>query len=78
MQKVGVLFVDEAYALYSEHSDGYESEAIATLIKELEDKRDNLCVIFARIYRWDEKATGYESSVLHQELTFTSILKITM
>lgn len=43
----GILFIDEAYSLYSERKDGYEQEAIDTLIKELEDKRDNMCVIFA-------------------------------
>ena len=43
----GILFIDEAYALYSERDGSFEDEAIATLIKELEDKRDNLCVIFA-------------------------------
>ena len=42
----GVLFLDEAYALISDkHS--FEHEAIDTLIKLMEDKRDNLCIIFA-------------------------------
>ena len=44
----GILFIDEAYAL--ENKDGknsYNAEAIATLIKEMEDKRDDLVVIFA-------------------------------
>jgi len=42
----GVLFIDESYALISdEHS--FEQEAIDTLIKLLEDKRDSICVIFA-------------------------------
>ena len=44
----GVLFIDEAYAL--ENKDGknsYNAEAIATLIKAMEDHRDELVVIFA-------------------------------
>lgn len=42
----GVLFLDEAYALISDkHS--FEQEAIDTLIKLMEDKRDSICIIFA-------------------------------
>ncbi len=40
-----VLFVDEAYLLAS--SDSYSDEAIGTLIAEMENKRDNMIVIFA-------------------------------
>lgn len=40
----GVLFIDEAYAL---SGDQYGEEAINTLVKEMEDKRDNLVVIVA-------------------------------
>lgn len=42
----GVLFLDEAYALLSDRQS-FEQEAIDTLIKLMEDKRDNLCIIFA-------------------------------
>ena len=42
----GVLFIDEAYSLSSKLST-YNEEAIATLIKGMEDNRDNLVVIFA-------------------------------
>ncbi len=42
----GVLFIDEAYSLSSKLST-YNDEAIATLIKGMEDNRDNLVVIFA-------------------------------
>ena len=42
----GVLFIDEAYSLSSKNNS-YNDEAIATLIKEMEDNRDNLVVIFA-------------------------------
>lgn len=41
----GVLFIDEAYSINS--SDNYSSECISTLIKAMEDHRDNLCVILA-------------------------------
>ena len=44
----GVLFIDEAYALADKTGDNsYNQEAIATLIKAMEDYRDNLVVIFA-------------------------------
>ena len=43
----GVLFIDEAYSLKSCQSDQYGDEAISTLIKAMEDNRDDLIVIFA-------------------------------
>ena len=44
----GVLFIDEAYALASkDNQNSYNAEAIATLIKAMEDYRDELVVIFA-------------------------------
>lgn len=42
----GILFIDEAYSLSSKNNS-YNDEAIATLIKAMEDNRDNLVVIFA-------------------------------
>ena len=43
----GVLFIDEAYSLASKVGNDYGKEAIATLIKAMEDHKDDLVVIFA-------------------------------
>lgn len=43
----GVLFVDEAYSLQNESEKDYGHIAVSTLIKEMEDKRNDLAIIFA-------------------------------
>ncbi|MGM9941382.1 MAG: AAA family ATPase [Bulleidia sp.] len=43
----GVLFIDEAYSLYRGKDDSFGLEAIDTLVKAMEDNRDNLIVILA-------------------------------
>jgi len=43
----GVLFIDEAYALAGDEDDSYGKEAIETLLKGMEDHRDDLVVIVA-------------------------------
>lgn len=55
----GVLFVDEAYSI-TQGKDSFGQEAIATLIKAMEDRKDELVVIFAG-YK-DEMKTFLDSN----------------
>lgn len=43
----GVLFIDEAYSLYRGSTDSFGLEAIDTLVKAMEDHREDLIVILA-------------------------------
>ena len=43
----GVLFIDEAYSLYRGKDDSFGLEAIDTLVKAMEDHRDDFIVILA-------------------------------
>ena len=43
----GVLFIDEAYALYRGKDDSFGLEAIDALVKGMEDNRESLVVILA-------------------------------
>jgi len=43
----GVLFIDEAYSLYRGEQDSFGLEAIDTIVKGMEDNRENLLVILA-------------------------------
>ncbi len=60
----GVLFIDEAYSLYRGKDDAFGLEAIDTLVKGIEDNRENLIVILA----------GY-SNEMQEFLTSNSGLK---
>ena len=60
----GVLFIDEAYSLVGGKND-YGAEAIATLLKRMEDDRDRLVVILAgystEIKRFIDSNPGLQS-----------------
>ncbi|MBR5049023.1 MAG: AAA family ATPase [Erysipelotrichaceae bacterium] len=43
----GILFIDEAYSLYRGENDSFGLEAIDTLVKAMEDNREDLIVILA-------------------------------
>ena len=43
----GVIFIDEAYSLYRGKDDSFGLECIDTIVKAMEDNRDNLIVILA-------------------------------
>ena len=45
--KGGVLFIDEAYSLSADSGAGFGDEAISTLVKAMEDHRENLAIIVA-------------------------------
>ena len=67
----GILFIDEAYSLASYIQDeggrDYGAECIATLLKGMEDHRENLCVILAgytnEMKHMLEVNPGFESRV---------------
>ena len=43
----GVLFIDEAYALSPAYTEDFGAEAIATMVMEMENRREDLAVIVA-------------------------------
>mgnify|MGYP000867685918 FL=1 len=43
----GILFIDEAYALMDDRSGSYGDEAINTIVQEMENRREDVIVIFA-------------------------------
>lgn len=61
----GILFIDEAYALVSDGQDTFGREAVATLIKRIEDDRGRLIVILAgyseEMIRFIETNPGFKS-----------------
>ena len=68
----GVLFVDEAYALAGPHTvtggvTNYGEEAIAVLLKEMEDRRGQFCAILAgykeKMHNMLSANPGFESRI---------------
>lgn len=49
-----ILFIDEAYSLFDKNG-GYGQEALDVIIKEMEDNKDNLIIIFAGYQKEMEK-----------------------
>lgn len=68
----GVLFIDEAYALVDD-SHSFGDEAINTIVQEMENRRNNVIVIFAgypeKMERFLEKNEGLRSRIAFH-LTF--------
>jgi len=63
----GVMFIDEAYSLIQSDNDTFGMEALAVLVKEMEDNRDKLVVIFAGYARemndFMERNSGLRSRI---------------
>ena len=59
----GVLFIDEAYALCRGKDDSFGLEAIDTLVKGMEDHRDELIVILAGYSREMEEFLNANSGL---------------
>ncbi len=68
----GILFVDEAYALSGDERSGYGHEALVTLLKIMEDKRNNFMVIAAG---YDKEMKGFLESNSGLESRFSYHMK---
>jgi AAA+ superfamily predicted ATPase len=69
----GVLFIDEAYALFKTDSDkDFGREAIDTIVKLMEDKRDSLVVVLAGYRKEMEKLLDSNPGLRSRFSTFIS------
>ena len=81
----GVLFIDEAYSLYRGDQDSFGLEAIDTLVKGMEDHRDELVVILAGYTREMETfltansglASRFPNRIEFPDYTAVELLQIT-
>ena len=81
----GVLFIDEAYSLYRGEQDSFGLEAIDTLVKGMEDHRDELVVILAGYTREMETfltansglASRFPNRIEFPDYTAEELLQIT-
>ena len=81
----GVLFIDEAYSLYRGEQDSFGLEAIDTLVKGMEDHRDELVVILAGYTREMETfltansglASRFPNKIEFPDYTADELLNIT-
>ena len=81
----GVLFIDEAYSLYRGEQDSFGLEAIDTLVKGMEDHRDELVVILAGYTREMETfltansglASRFPNRIEFPDYTAMELLQIT-
>ena len=64
----GVLFIDEAYALMPHHPHDYGHEALAALVQQMENHRDDLVVIMAG-YRHEMQAMIETNPGLRSRMT---------
>ena len=81
----GVLFIDEAYSLYRGEQDSFGLEAIDTLVKGMQDNRDELVVILAGYTREMEifltansgLASRFPNKIEFPDYTAEELLQIT-
>lgn len=80
----GVLFIDEAYSLYRGKDDSFGLEAIDTLVKGMEDHRDDLVVVLAGYTREMEQfleansglASRFPNQIEFPDYTAEQLLRI--
>ena len=65
--KGGVLFIDEAYSLVDDRDGSFGDEAINTIVQEMENRRDQVVVIFAgypkKMEKFLDKNPGLRSRI---------------